>query len=65
MALQQTITIIFVETIDELTELLYVVGIYIVVCGKLPGLMLNRDKITIMMDNLNGCSGWFWFEFNQ
>lgn len=55
MGIQHTITIFYLKTIDELTELLYVLGIYIVACCKFSGLVLNRDKVTNMMDGLNGC----------
>lgn len=55
MAILQTITIVYLETIDQLTELVYILGIFVVTCGKLSGLILNRDKIENMMDELNGC----------
>lgn len=54
MAVQHTLTVVYVENIAEIAELLYVVGIYIVACTKIYGLILNRDKITNIMDGLNG-----------
>lgn len=54
MAIQQIITIVYLETIDQLTELLYIFGIFFVAFGKLYGFMLNRNKIVNMLDGLNG-----------
>lgn len=54
MAIQQVITIVYLETIDQLTELLYIFGIFVVAFGKLYGIVLNRNKIANMLDGLSG-----------
>lgn len=54
MGIQHTITVLYLETIEQLTDLLYVVGIYIVVCCKLYGLLPHRHKVSGMIDTLNG-----------
>lgn len=54
MAIQHAITIVYLQTIDELTEVLYVLGIYIVACCKMSGLVMNREKVASMLDGLNG-----------
>lgn len=56
MGIQQIISIMYLETVDDLTELIYVFGIYIVVCFKLIGLILNRDKLASTLDGLKGCN---------
>lgn len=54
MGIQHTMTIVYLETPDQLTELMYVFGIYIVACFKLYGLIENRDTLTSILDGLNG-----------
>lgn len=54
MGIQHVITLVHLETVDQLTDLLYVFGIYIMTCCKMSCLIRSRDKVSNMLDGLNG-----------